>query len=104
MSAHVRQEFFFAVPEICNFFTSISVERSPPPGRSVVLDSGVGNAQSAVQLDMHTPARVCRGVARDARALEDDLDSSPEYPTCRVGNPNVIPWQDLAKFCKSVKE
>ena len=69
----------------------------------VALYRGVGNAQSATRHDKNAPARVSRGVARDARALDDDLDSSPVYPTCRVGNPNVIPWQDLAKFCKSVK-
>jgi hypothetical protein len=57
----------------------------------VVLYRGVGNTQSAVQLHIHASARVCRGVAHDARALDDYPDSSPipAYPTCTVGNTNV---------------
>ena len=49
----------------------------------VVLYRGVGNTQAAVKLDIDAPARVCRDVAHDARALDDDPGSQcPVYPAC----------------------
>jgi hypothetical protein len=53
----------------------------------VALYRGVGNAQSATRHDKNAPARVSRGVARDARALDADSDSiRPVYPACTVGS------------------
>ncbi len=62
----------------------------------VVLYRGVGNTQTAVKLNIDAPARVCRGVAHDARALYDYPDSSPipAYPTCTVSSTDVRSWQD----------
>jgi hypothetical protein len=57
----------------------------------VVLYRGVGNAQSAVRHDKNAPARVCRGVAHDARALDADTrEIMPVYPACTVGSTSLI--------------
>jgi hypothetical protein len=57
----------------------------------VVLYRGVGNTQAAVKLNIDAPARVCRGVAHDARALDADTrEIMPVYPACTVGSTSLI--------------
>ena len=52
----------------------------------VALYRGVGNAQGALN-HIHPRSIICRGVARDARALDADSDSiRPVYPACTVGS------------------
>jgi hypothetical protein len=50
----------------------------------VALYRGVGNAQGALN-HIHPRSIICRGVARDARALDADSNSSFHvYSACRV--------------------
>ena len=56
---------------------------TPSVARRVVLDGGVVHAQGAVRLDIYAPAGCRRGVAHDARVLDDDPHSNDsENPAC----------------------
>jgi hypothetical protein len=48
----------------------------------------------AEHLDIDAPGQRGRSVADDARALDDESDCRPVYPTCTVSSTDIRSWQD----------
>ena len=53
-------------------------------------DEGIVSvSRDAEHLDIDAPGQRGRSVADDARALDDESDCRPVYPTCTVGSTDV---------------